>query len=185
MDGITKGRSSSPARATAMRVLPAVAAVALGGVVATGCGGSGTSHATVATPTVQRSIAAAILTQRHVPTRVECPTKVPSVSGIGFTCVARLEVGSYPVAVVVMDSKGHVRYGNQASLVVLDVARVQRAISRSIFEQRKLVARVTCPRYVLQRAGLKFVCAARVGEKSYPFAVEETDASGHVRYVGR
>jgi hypothetical protein len=166
------------------RTLVAVAAIAVAAAAATGCGG-GTKDATVKTSTVQRSIAASILSQRHVPTDVSCPTRVPSVTGIGFTCVAKLDAGTYPVAVVVKDSKGNVRYGNQAPLVVLDIARVQRAIERSILEQRKLAATVNCPTYVLQQAGLKFVCKASVAGKSYPFVVEQTDASGHVRYVGR
>lgn len=178
-------RKATSARRAVTRLLPVLAAAALASASAIGCGGGGTKDATVETSTVQHSIAASILTQRHVPTHVECPTKVPSVSGIGFTCVAKLEAGSYPVAVVVKDGDGHVRYGNQAPLVVLDVARVQRAIEQSILEQRKLVAAVTCPRYVLQQAGLRFVCTARVGEKSYPFAVEQTDGRGHVRYIGR
>ncbi len=173
------------ARRAVTRLLPALAASGLSIAFAIGCGSSGTEHTTVETATIQHSIAASILTQRHVPTDVSCPTKVPSVSGIGFTCVAKLDVGSYPVAVVVKDSKGHVRYGNQAPLVVLDIAKLQRAIERSILEQRKLAATVTCPNHVLQQAGLKFLCKARVGEKSYPFAVEQTDASGHVRYIGR
>lgn len=179
-------REGTSSRRAATRWLLALATLAVTTASAAGCGGGGgTKNATVETSTVQRSIAASILTQRHVPTDVSCPTKVPSVAGIGFTCVARLDAGTYPVAVVVKDANGHVRYGNQAPLVVLDIARVQRAIERSILEQRKLVASVTCPAYVLQQAGLKFVCKARVGGKTYPFAVEQTDASGHVRYIGR
>jgi hypothetical protein len=174
-----------PRRAIA-RSLAVLAAGAVVSAAAIGCGSSGSSkHTTVETTTVQRSIAASILAQRHVPTTVKCPTKVPAVTGIGFTCVAKLDVGSYPVAVVVKDTKGHVRYGNQAPLIVLDIARVQQSIARSILEQRKLVATVTCPAHVLQQKGLKFICKARVGEASYPFAVEQTDASGHVRYIGQ
>lgn len=156
-------------------------AAAILGLLA-GCGGG--SQKSVDNVTVARAIAASILSQHRVRTSVSCPAKVPAVAGIGFTCVARLDAGSYPVAVIVKDSAGHVRYGNRAPLVVLDIARVQRSITASIRSQRHLAATVRCPADVLGRAGLKFLCTAQVAARAYPFAVEEIDSSGHVRYRG-
>ena len=61
---------------------------------------------------------------------------------------------------------------------------VQRAIERSILQQRRLRASVTCPSQVLQRAGITFTCEAAVGGRRYPFSVTEVDNGGHVHYVG-
>ncbi len=131
-----------------VRLLPVLAAGAALAASASGCGGS--DHSTVDATTVQHSIAASILAQRHVPTTVKCPSNVQAVAGIGFTCVAKLEVGTYPVAVVVKNSKGNVRFGNRAPLVVLNVPRVQRAIEASI-SSHGIGSLVTCPAHVLQQ----------------------------------
>jgi hypothetical protein len=96
-----------------------------------------------------------------------------------------LDVGRYPVYVSETDSTGKVRFGNPAPLVILDIGRVQRAITTSILAQRNLRARVSCPPEVLQQRGLTFTCWATVGSRRYPFAVTQVDGSGRVRYEGQ
>jgi Domain of unknown function (DUF4333) len=148
-----------------------------------GCGSSGT--ASLSTGPIERAIASSILRQHRLRTTVECPTDVSRRVGATFTCVADLDVGSYPVAVTETNSAGHVRYESKAPLIALAVARVRQAIEQSILTQRKLHATVTCPAEVLQQAGVSFVCSAVIRGKRYPFAVTEIDGRGHVRYVGR
>jgi hypothetical protein len=134
---------------------------------------------------VERAIESTIRSERGVQTSVQCPAGVPRRTGYAFTCTARLEVGSYPVAVVEKDAAGHVRYGNQAPLVALDVARIRRAIASAILAQRKLRATVSCPATVLQQADLRFTCAATVAGRTHPFEVTEVNSAGRVRYIGR
>jgi hypothetical protein len=86
--------------------------------------------------------------------------------------------------VTVTNSSGHVRYGNSAPLVIINVAKVRRAIESSILSQRHLKAAVTCPAQVLQQAGISFRCTATVNGAQHPFAVSEDTSSGHVRYEG-
>jgi hypothetical protein len=146
--------------------------------------GCGSSKPTLDTAAVQRAIAQSILTQRHVHTNVRCPSKVPRKAGVRFTCVASLQVGSYPVSVIETNGSGRVRYENSAPLVILDIKKVETAIAESILRQRHLHATVTCPAEVLQQAGVAFNCTATVGGKPYPFTVTQVDGNGHVRYVG-
>lgn len=62
------------------------------------------------THTVQRSIAASILTQRGLHARVSCPSNVMQRKGLRFTCTARAAGKSYPFEVTEVDGNGHVRY---------------------------------------------------------------------------
>ena len=156
-------------------------AALLAAVWAWGCGGSSPQ---LNTALLERAIAATILTQRHIHATVTCPENLPRKRGTAFTCLAHLAVGTYPVHVSETDSSGHVRYGSSAPLVILRIDRVQRAIERSILQQRRLRATVTCPSEVLQQAGIAFTCEAAVGGRRYPFSVTELDNGGHVRYVG-
>jgi hypothetical protein len=159
--------------------------VAAGGAVAMLLGACGSSSPTLDTTTVQQAIAASILSQRNVHTTVHCPSTVTRKTGVVFTCTARLDVGTYPVVVTEQDDKGHVRYANPAPLVVLDSARVERAIAQSILAQRHLHATVSCPAAVLQQAGLKFTCFATIAGRRYPFEVTQVNGHGQVSYVGR
>lgn len=147
--------------------------------------GCGTSKPALKTVTVERAIAASILTQHRLYATVRCPPKVPKKAGTAFTCTASLNVGTYPVTVTETNDSGHVSYQDQAPLVALDIAKVQQAIGQSIGSQRHLGATVTCPAEVIQKAGIVFTCTATVNGKPYPFEVTETDNDGHVRYVGR
>lgn len=162
-----------------------VAGLTAGGLLALSSYGCGRSAQTLSTAPVERAIAQSILAQRHVHTRVDCPSTVQRKAGFIFKCTARLNVGTYPVLVTETNGDGHVRYENASRLAVLDSAKVQRAIGRSILSQRHLQSTVTCPREILQQAGVEFTCTATVGGRAYPFAVTEIDADGHVRYLGR
>jgi Domain of unknown function (DUF4333) len=158
----------------------------LGALVAalslSGCASSGP---TLSTATVERAIAASIRTQHGLRATVSCPHDVPRREGFAFECTASLDAGTYPVLATETNDAGHVSYENRAPLAVLDVAKVERAIDGSIESQRGVEATVSCPPEILQRAGVQFTCTALVGGRTYPFAVTEIDARGHVRYVGR
>jgi Domain of unknown function (DUF4333) len=146
--------------------------------------GCGSGSSTMSTAQIEKTISKTILRERGIQTAVKCPGHVQRKAGVEFVCAANLEVGSYPIAVTVTDSKGRTRFGNTAPLVILNSGKVQRAIEASILAQRHLRSSVSCPAQVLQRAGVNFACTAIVGGKSYPFAVTETNSAGHVRYVG-
>jgi hypothetical protein len=133
---------------------------------------------------VERAIAGSILTQRHVHANVTCPANVPRRAGLAFTCMAKLNVGAYPVSVTEVNSSGRVRYENQSRLAILDIAKVEGAIRGSILSQRRLRSVVTCPAEVIQQPGVRFTCTATVGGHRYLFEVAETDGNGHVRYLG-
>jgi hypothetical protein len=163
------------------RLLGLVAAVAVAPPLS-GCG-SGTSP--LSTATIQHAIVRSVLAQRHLHVSVSCPPTVPRRAGFVFACVARLDVGMYPIMVTEISDSGHVRYQNQAPLVILDIAGIERAIGRSIYNQRHLRSTVTCPAEVIQEAGVRFTCTALVRDRRYPFQVTEIDSSGHVRYEGR
>jgi hypothetical protein len=162
--------------------LPGLAAAILATYSLTSCG---SSTPTLNTGAVERAVAQSILTQRHLYATVGCPSKVPRKAGLVFTCTASLNVGTYPVLVTETNDRGHVRYQNQAPLIILNIARVEGAIRQSILSQRHLQSTVTCPAEVIQRAGIAFTCTATVSGQQYPFAVTEVDGNGHVRYVGR
>jgi hypothetical protein len=67
---------------------------------------------------------------------------------------------------------------------VLNTEEVERAIERSIREQRKLDSSVTCPVNIEQKKGNDFSCYATVKGKRFEFKVTQTDDDGHVTYVG-
>jgi len=67
---------------------------------------------------------------------------------------------------------------------VLNTEDVERAIEKSIREQRHLDARVTCPVNIEQRKGNDFSCFADVRGKRFEFRVTQTDDDGHVTYLG-
>ncbi len=154
------------------------------GVFALSLSGCGSSAPTLSTIAIERAIAASILAQHNLRTKVECPSRVERRAGVTFVCTAKLEVGTYPVGVVETNDKGHVRYQNRSRLTVLDIARVQSAISATILDQRHLRSSVICPSEVIQRAGVQFGCTATVADRDFPFTVTEQDDAGHVRYVG-
>lgn len=147
--------------------------------------GDGSHTQTLGTAAIERAIAQSILAQHDLRTHVECPREVRREAGVIFKCTARLDVGAYPILVTETNDRGHVSYENSSRLVVLDIAKIQRAIGASILRQRHLRSAVSCPAHVLQQAGIRFLCTATVDGRAYPFDVTEIDADGHVRYVGR
>jgi len=161
--------------------------LALALAVAVALAACGSSEPKLDTARVERAVTASILAQRGLQTKVTCPTDVPVKTGHTFTCNAKLDVGSYPVTVVITNSKGHVRYENRAPLIALNTEKVERAIAASIASQRRLSAKVTCPHEVLQQKGIVFECTAVVSgsPKRYPFVVTQVDNNGRVRYEGR
>jgi hypothetical protein len=158
------------------------AATALAALLLAGCGSSAT---TLNSFRVERAIADSILRERDLYATVACPSKVAQRAGHEFTCQAHLDVGTYPIDVTETNASGHVRYENRRPLLVLNTAKVQRAIRASIHHQRHLRSTVSCPAEVLQQAGLAFACNASVNGRSYRFAVSEIDGRGHVRYVAQ
>jgi hypothetical protein len=164
-----------------LRIVAPLAVLGLVGVV-TGCG---SGPAELGTPGIARSIAQSILVQRHLYAQVRCPQHVRHQRGRTFTCAARLDVGVYPIRVSVVDDKGDVRWASTAPLVALKVGAVESAIERSVRRQRGLRATVTCPKEVLQKAGVNFSCTAKVNGRASKFDVTQTDDKGHVRFVGR
>ena len=67
---------------------------------------------------------------------------------------------------------------------VLNTEEVERAIEKSIKEQRKLEAAVTCPVNIEQKKGNDFSCFADVNGRRFEFKVTQTDDDGHVTYRG-
>jgi Domain of unknown function (DUF4333) len=169
-----RGRGAARALSTMLAVASLLALSA--------CGSS--SSSTLHTAHIGQAISASILAQHSVHTTVTCPPAVPLKVGESFTCVAKLDAGSYPVTATITNSAGHVRYGSTAPLHILNVAKVQSAIEASILSQRALHATVACPRAVLQQAGLTFTCLATSSRGTTPFRVTETNENGHVRYEG-
>ena len=67
---------------------------------------------------------------------------------------------------------------------ILDTERVERAIERSILQERKIRAAVSCPSGTEMKKGKKFRCIATYPGGRTPFVVAQTDDRGAVRYVG-
>jgi hypothetical protein len=68
---------------------------------------------------------------------------------------------------------------------ILNTEKVERAIERSIADQRGANARVSCPSGVHQKKGLQFACTAVVKHKSTRFVVDQRDGAGNVHYEAR
>jgi hypothetical protein len=168
------------------RTLVGLAGAILVAVCVSACGSSRSSARSLDSVKVERAIANSILREHGLDTIVSCPPKVAQQAGHTFTCMARLDVGTYPVTATEVGDSGQVRFQDSAPLVKLDIAEVQRSIEAAVFSQRRKHATVSCPAEVLQRAGLKFTCTAVVEgtSRSYPFVVSEVGNAGHVRYVG-
>ncbi|MGH2863960.1 MAG: DUF4333 domain-containing protein [Solirubrobacteraceae bacterium] len=138
---------------------------------------------TLHTAAIERAIAASILAQHHLETRVSCPATVPKQTGHRFSCAATLQAGRYIVSVTETNDRGHVAYRSGRPLVALDIPKVEEAIGRSILSKKHLHATVRCPTEVLQQAGVAFTCAASANGRSAEFAVTEVNGEGHVSYV--
>jgi hypothetical protein len=65
---------------------------------------------------------------------------------------------------------------------ILNTHRIELAIKQSILSERHIHAKVVCPSVVPQQKSRNFACIATVGTTKTPFAVIQTDNSGHVIY---
>lgn len=68
---------------------------------------------------------------------------------------------------------------------VLNTAKVERAIVRSSWAQRRTHVTVSCPAVVPQAKGIVFDCMAVYGASRTPFEVSELDGAGDVHYVAQ
>lgn len=66
----------------------------------------------------------------------------------------------------------------------LDVARLQRSIAAAITARHDVSAAVSCPAPIPLRAGIVFVCLARLTHGVTPFVVTVRSDAGDVSYVG-
>lgn len=162
-----------------MRLATAVAGLTL---VAAACGSSNsTPTGTLPVAGIQRAIKASIIKERGITTVVVCPDGVPRRAGYRFTCLAKLNVGSYAVTVAELNARGNVSYTSSSPLRVIDTATIELAIRRALSRKRHVAASVTCPREVLQQKGLSFTCSAKTKHGVETFDVVEVDDEGHVR----
>jgi hypothetical protein len=166
------------------RLSGAASLIASGSFLFLGLAACGSSQPILDTGLVERAAAASILAEHHLRVTVHCPAGVPKRAGFTFFCTAHLEVGSYPLFVTETNAAGRVRYENRTPLEILDIASVEHAIERSIREQRRVTASVSCPQEVIQRSGVAFVCRAEIAGHSHEVEVLETNDAGHVRYRG-
>ena len=182
---LTRTPSASPPfsapRALAKARFAAVLAVFA--LVATACGSSSPA-AIFDTTKVATAIQQSILKERGVSTTVSCPTNAPLRSGYRFVCSAALDVGTYPVKVVEVNSKGAVSYSNNTPLRVLKTRTVELAIQIAVQHKRKFKSKVTCPATILEAKGVVFTCTATTKKGSGSFTVTEDIANGHVSFVG-
>lgn len=65
---------------------------------------------------------------------------------------------------------------------ILNTHRIELAIKQSILSERHIHAKVACPSVVPQQKSRNFACIATIGTSKTPFAVIQTDNSGHVTY---
>lgn len=164
----------------ARTTFPALAALAA--LTLAACGGSDT---TIKTTGYAKAIQKSVLDQHKQVVNVDCPPTVKKKKGESFVCNVKLEVGTYPVTVTMIDDNGKAKYGNSTPLILLDTGQVEHAIGVQIRHQRHLGSDVTCPKQVLQKQGLTFFCTAKVEDGvTTRFKVSQTDDKGHVNFVG-
>jgi hypothetical protein len=72
--------------------------------------GSSESTATLNTEKIERAIARSSFAQRGQRARVSCPSSVPQMEGLKFSCRAVVGSVSTRFVVVEQDGSGHVRY---------------------------------------------------------------------------
>ena len=65
---------------------------------------------------------------------------------------------------------------------ILNTHRIELAIKQSILSERHIHAKVACPSVVPEQKSRNFACIATIGTTKTPFAVIQTDNSGHVIY---
>lgn len=85
-------------------------ALVVGSILVLGACGSSESIATLNTKKIERAIAQSSLAQRGQRARVSCPSTVPQVEGLKFSCMAVVGSVSTRFVVVEQDESGHVHY---------------------------------------------------------------------------
>jgi hypothetical protein len=179
--------TSTPVRTRLARRVILSAVVLCAALAAAACGGSSapkTAGPTVKVAVIQAAIKQSIARQHGIETVVTCPASVPKKAGYRFTCQAALDVGSYPVNVLELNSSGGVSYSNKTPLNILNSQRVAKAIKLAVQQKRHLKASVSCPSLILQAKGLQFRCAATTKKGTGTFLVTETDRKGNVSFIG-
>jgi hypothetical protein len=86
-----------------------LAFIAGSGLILGACGSS-ESIATLNMEKIERAIAQSSLVQRGQRARVSCPSAVPQMKGLKFSCRAVVGSVSTRFVVVEQDGSGHVRY---------------------------------------------------------------------------
>lgn len=87
-----------------------VLALAVGSSLVLAACGSSESTTTLNTEKIERAIAQSSLAQRGQHARVSCPSAVPQMKGLKFSCRAVVGSVSTRFVVVEQDGSGHVRY---------------------------------------------------------------------------
>lgn len=97
-------------RRTIARIMPLLAGVLLGWLLAISACGSSAAPTILNTEKVERAIERSSLEQRDTVARVSCPSGVHQADGRTFTCTAAVGKASTRFRVVQLDDRGHVRY---------------------------------------------------------------------------
>lgn len=97
-------------RRTITRVMPLLAGVVVGLLLAVSGCGSPAAPTILDTEKVERAIERSSLEQRDKVARVSCPSGVRQASGRTFTCTAVVGKATTRFRVAQLDDRGHVRY---------------------------------------------------------------------------
>lgn len=170
----------------AMRAPWTIPTAVIAALALAGCEASVSIDRSLNTGRAERVLKAGILAQTPVAVAaVDCPSDVSAKKGVRFTCTARGADGSKaPVAVVVTDSKGNVRWN--ADLV--DQTRVESAITGLVKRRMGVTGgTVDCPDVVELRARGRYSCALRAPDGSTATAkvtLEDDTGRFSLRVVG-
>jgi len=85
-------------------------ALIVGSSLLAACGSSESVTTTLNTEKIERAIARSSFAQRGQRARVTCPSAVPQMEGLKFSCRAVVGSVSTRFVVVEQDGSGHVRY---------------------------------------------------------------------------
>jgi len=92
------------------RLWTLVLALIVGSSLALAACGSSESITTLDSGKIERAIAQSSLAQRGLHAQVSCPSAVPQMEGVKFSCTAVVGSVSTRFVVVEQDGFGHVRY---------------------------------------------------------------------------
>jgi hypothetical protein len=102
-------RSAAPRRQFGLPIVAGTLVAASLALAACGSSGS-TTTATLNTEKVEQAIAQSSLQQRGQNAEVICPSDVPQVQGLEFSCTAKVGQVSTKFVVVQQNGSGHVHY---------------------------------------------------------------------------